>query len=482
MTFLYGFGNVPGMARRAGVLAAVTGLIAGLVALAPTPAYAGEQTFTADGTFTVPVGVTSIAVFVGGSRGDPGQGGSAGGYGAMVVVPDLTVASGQELAIVINSSSYSGGEFGPSTPGNYGGGGGAASTVDLAGSSQMIAGGGGGGGGHFGGAGGTGGWFPSYGGGGGGGIGDSEGSGGNGGGDGVPGFGGAGSEPGSWGTASNGGAGGRGAPKLFGDTAGGGGGGGGFGGGGGGGASVATFPGGGGGGAGGSTGPAGATYGTSQNETGYVEIEWSNPQTVWFNSNGGSGSMTAQSANVPTALSANTFTLAGFTFAGWNTQAAGGGTAYVDSASYSFLYAQNLYAQWSALPTPIQSPGLGNDQTPAAGCVKSGGAIPRSGVKTLMSPGCDTNAEQPVGVSVRNVQPQLSARGDVRFYTLVCQTTSQAKRGTFSTPINTGHGSACKKGALKIRTSGHKLKLTVVWKTPATATYVAYKKTRTYKT
>ncbi len=209
-------------------------------------------------------------------------------------------------------------------------------------------------------------------------------------------------------------------------------------------------------------------------------------QSVTFQGNGAdNGSMANQAANVPTALSTNTFTRTGYTFAGWNTVAGGGGIAYANSATYPFSAGETLYAQWSALPTPPTpppTPGPGNDQTPVGACVKSGGALPRSGVKTLIAPGCATNADQMVGVSVRNVQARLSTRGDVRFYRLVCQTTSQAKRGKVSTTINTGHGSACRRGSLKIRTLGHKLKLTVVWKAPATGTYNAYKKTRTYTT
>ena len=39
--------------------------------------------------------------------------------------------------------------------------------------------------------------------------------------------------------------------------------------------------------------------------------------TVTFDPNGGTGTLATQVANVPTALTANTFTRAGFTFAGW---------------------------------------------------------------------------------------------------------------------------------------------------------------------
>ena len=70
--------------------------------------------------------------------------------------------------------------------------------------------------------------------------------------------------------------------------------------------------------------------------------------SVTFNSNGGSGAMSDQSASTATALSANAFTRSGYTFAGWNTAADGSGTAYADGASYAFSSSVTLYAQWTA--------------------------------------------------------------------------------------------------------------------------------------
>ncbi|MGO9302068.1 MAG: InlB B-repeat-containing protein, partial [Acidimicrobiales bacterium] len=45
--------------------------------------------------------------------------------------------------------------------------------------------------------------------------------------------------------------------------------------------------------------------------------------TVTFNANGGSGTMTAETDNAPTALTPNAYTLTGYTFSGWNTAANG---------------------------------------------------------------------------------------------------------------------------------------------------------------
>ena len=94
----------------------------------------------------------------------------------------------------------------------------------------------------------------------------------------------------------------------------------------------------------------GAIYSFAADVTLYAQWAALPNHTVTFNSNGGTGTMTAQTANVPTALTTNTFTRTGYTFAGWNTQAGGGGTSYTDGAIYSFAADVTLYAQWTALP------------------------------------------------------------------------------------------------------------------------------------
>jgi uncharacterized repeat protein (TIGR02543 family) len=92
----------------------------------------------------------------------------------------------------------------------------------------------------------------------------------------------------------------------------------------------------------------GANYDFTANITLYAQ--WAiNSYTVTFDANGGTGSMSSQSANynVATNLTSNTFTRTGYTFAGWNTVAVGGGTAYADGASYPFTASVTLYAQWT---------------------------------------------------------------------------------------------------------------------------------------
>ena len=94
----------------------------------------------------------------------------------------------------------------------------------------------------------------------------------------------------------------------------------------------------------------GATYSFAADVTLYAQWSALPNHTVTFNSNGGTGSMSNQIANVPTALTANAFTRTGFTFSGWNTAANGSGTSYADGAIYPFAADVTLYAQWSALP------------------------------------------------------------------------------------------------------------------------------------
>ncbi len=71
--------------------------------------------------------------------------------------------------------------------------------------------------------------------------------------------------------------------------------------------------------------------------------------TVTFDTNGGTGSMSPQTTNVPTALTLNTFTRTGYSFTGWGTDP-GGPVVYADGATYDFTADVTLYAQWTALP------------------------------------------------------------------------------------------------------------------------------------
>jgi hypothetical protein len=75
--------------------------------------------------------------------------------------------------------------------------------------------------------------------------------------------------------------------------------------------------------------------------------------TVTFNANGGTGTMAAETDNVPTALTANAFTYSGYTFNDWNTVAGGTGTSYANGATYPFTASVTLYAQWTGSPPSV---------------------------------------------------------------------------------------------------------------------------------
>src|SRR5690606_18096001 len=77
--------------------------------------------------------------------------------------------------------------------------------------------------------------------------------------------------------------------------------------------------------------------------------------TVTFNANGGTGSMTPQMDCTAANLTSNTFTYTGFTFNSWNTAADGSGTSYADGANYNFATDMTLYAQWDVYVGPCAS-------------------------------------------------------------------------------------------------------------------------------
>jgi uncharacterized repeat protein (TIGR02543 family) len=99
---------------------------------------------------------------------------------------------------------------------------------------------------------------------------------------------------------------------------------------------------------------AGASYTVNGSVTLYAQ--WTAiTYTVAYNGNGNTGGTTASSIHtygVYKNLTANGFTRTGYAFAGWNTQADGGGTSYAGGASVTNLTATQgatvtLYAQWT---------------------------------------------------------------------------------------------------------------------------------------
>ena len=108
-----------------------------------------------------------------------------------------------------------------------------------------------------------------------------------------------------------------------------------------------------------------ATYTGNFDATGLVGVPLSNQAsqpvlvpTVTFNSNDGTSTSVTQSMTKGStaALRANTFTRAGYTFAGWHTTASGvDGVSYADGADFTFSSDLTLYAQWTAIATTTTS-------------------------------------------------------------------------------------------------------------------------------
>ena len=100
---------------------------------------------------------------------------------------------------------------------------------------------------------------------------------------------------------------------------------------------------------------AGASYTKNESITLYA-IWKANNYTVSYNANGGSGSTSAQTANIGTSVTlkaANTFTAkSGTHFYRWNTNSAGTGTSYTAGATYSANATVTLYAIWQAHSDP----------------------------------------------------------------------------------------------------------------------------------
>ena len=100
--------------------------------------------------------------------------------------------------------------------------------------------------------------------------------------------------------------------------------------------------------------PGGATYGDAQtyafSSDATMTAQWTAipNSTVTFVANGGTGTMAPEVQNVPTALTANTFTRPGYTFAGW--VATPGSVAYTDGQTYAFSSNATMTAQWTAIP------------------------------------------------------------------------------------------------------------------------------------
>lgn len=91
-------------------------------------------------------------------------------------------------------------------------------------------------------------------------------------------------------------------------------------------------------------------------------VDYNVDPVVTFKANGGTGSDYTQTVkyNTSTALTANTFTRTGYTFAGWNTKTDGTGTSYNDKQNVTLTANTTLYAKWTANQYTITYKDQGN--------------------------------------------------------------------------------------------------------------------------
>ena len=103
--------------------------------------------------------------------------------------------------------------------------------------------------------------------------------------------------------------------------------------------------------------------------------------TVSFNSNGGSGTVPPQEALAGTSItlpSGSGLSRSGYTFGGWNTNAAGTGTNYNAGASYTVTDNVTLYAKWNSGGTTYTvtfNANGGSGTAPTAQTANSGSSI-----------------------------------------------------------------------------------------------------------
>ena len=111
--------------------------------------------------------------------------------------------------------------------------------------------------------------------------------------------------------------------------------------------------------------------------------QWSlSTYTVYYNANGGSGTINPQSGryNASITLTNSMPTRSGFTFSGWNTNADGSGTAYTSGGAFTIPGSNTiLYAQWTAITYTLTYDGNSGTGAPAAVTGKiSGEVVPLS--------------------------------------------------------------------------------------------------------
>lgn len=139
------------------------------------------------------------------------------------------------------------------------------------------------------------------------------------------------------------------------------------------------------------------TRGSGSHERTISDIEvtcTSTTYTLSYNANGGTGApagSTSYTAGATFTVSGTVPTRTGFTFGGWNSNAAGTGTNYNASTSYTMPAANTiLYAKWTAIPTySLTYNGNGNTggTAPTGGSYASGTSVTLAAVGTLVKTG-----------------------------------------------------------------------------------------------
>jgi len=112
---------------------------------------------------------------------------------------------------------------------------------------------------------------------------------------------------------------------------------------------------------------AGATFIVSGNVTLYAKWQSTVQYTVTYNANGASGDAPdAQTVDPGTAITLpgkNNMIYSGKVFDGWNTQANGNGTSYVEGLSYTVNANITLYAKWINIPIDVPDTTLADKLT-----------------------------------------------------------------------------------------------------------------------
>jgi uncharacterized protein (TIGR02145 family)/uncharacterized repeat protein (TIGR02543 family) len=101
--------------------------------------------------------------------------------------------------------------------------------------------------------------------------------------------------------------------------------------------------------------------------------------TVTFNSNGGSGSVSSQSAEINSTITlpdGKSLSRNGYTFGGWNTNSSGTGTNYSAGSPFSVTGNVTLYAKWEIIPTyMITFNANGGSVSPTSGVTSADGRL-----------------------------------------------------------------------------------------------------------